>query len=375
VTRSPDDVRRLLESMGEEPVPERDGVEEMERRHRIGVVVDERLDRLAAARALRRRRTLIASVALAFSAGAAAAWVVLRMPVNPSDVVATLTAEEPVEVRHAGAVSQQHGVATRLEASDEIHTLGTAATAVLASGANVELGRDSTVRFEERAPSATPGEDLVLSHGMVSLRVPKLGAHRTLSVVTPDARVTVRGTRFSVAVDGTGDRRETRVRVTEGSVWVDHGGKQDVLGAGQSWSSLAPVVASDTTPTTPATVPTALPEIAPIPAIPDASAPRTAFAARAASTLAAENEAYRRAVAAVRAGDDAHAVGLLEGFVARFPGSPLAQNATVERLRALSRLGRRESAARAARQYLAEYPRGFARDEATALTAPPNAAP
>jgi hypothetical protein len=48
----------------------------------------------------------------------------------------------------------------------------------------------------------------------------------------------------------------------------------------------------------------------------------------------------------------------------RFPGSPLVPDARVERFRALQRLGRTEEAARSARQYLAEQPDGFAREEA-----------
>ncbi len=72
-------------------------------------------------------------------------------------------------------------------------------------------------------------------------------------------------------------------------------------------------------------------------------------------------------MSAARAGDDRKALAAFEGFLSRYPTSPLAQSAEVERFRALKRLGRVDQAARKARQYLAAYPSGFARAEAQAL--------
>lgn len=384
MTRSTQDVQRLLESLGEGAPPELDPTFERERRKRIGDAVDHRLDRHANERGRKRRTAIAAGLGAAFAAGAAAAWLVLRpahLPeINP---VATLTSDRPVEVRHHGAVQARSSA--RLEPSDEVHTRADAtATAILANGASVEIEPDSTVRFDARG-GEHPGQDLRLGSGTVSLRVPKLGAHRTLSVVTADARVTVRGTRFSVSFAGAGDRSETRVRVTEGSVWVDHAGKEDVLAAGQSWTSrpeLAAVrpaapgqdgAASDGVPAAPAHG--ANDAIASNDAPPGRSAHQRTEAAAphhtevVESTLAAENELYRSAAASIRAGQDARAVGLLETFLTRFPRSPLAQSAEVERLRALIRLGRHEAALHAARQYLSVYPQGFAKEEARSLLA------
>jgi hypothetical protein len=289
--------------------------------------------------------------------------------------VATLTSDRPVELRHHGAVQARSSA--RLEVSDEVRTHGDAtATAILANGARVEIESDSTVRFDAHG-GEHPGQDLCLGSGTVSLRVPKLGPYRTLSVVTPDARVTVRGTRFSVSFAS--DRAETRVRVTEGSVWVDHAGKEDVLAAGQSWTSrpelaavTAPAPAHDAAASNgaPAASSSASSAVAASDA-PARAAHRTEAAPRHAdaveSTLAAENELYHGAAASIRAGQDARAVGLLDTFLTRFPRSPLAQSAEVERLRTLVRLGRREAATHAARQYLSAYPHGFAREEARAL--------
>jgi hypothetical protein len=373
MTRSTQDVQRLLEALGEGAPPELDATLERERRKRIGDAVDDRLERLANVRTRRRRRMVATGLGAAFAAGVAAAWIVIRPSSLPDpNVVATLTSDRPVELRHHGAM--RPSTSAHLEVSDEVHTRGDAtATAILANGASVEIDPDSTVRFDAHG-GESPGQDLRLGSGTVSLRVPKLGAHRTLSVVTPDARVTVRGTRFSVSFAG--DRSETRVRVTEGSVWVDHAGKEDVLAAGQTWTSRPELAAAtpaapahDDAPTPPsAQEPSAQEPSAQEPSAHEKKAPSMARHDEAASsTLAAENELYRSAAASIRAGQDARAVGLLETFMARFPRSPLAQSADVERLRALVRLGRREAAGHAARQYLSKYPRGFAKEEARSV--------
>jgi TolA-binding protein len=57
-----------------------------------------------------------------------------------------------------------------------------------------------------------------------------------------------------------------------------------------------------------------------------------------ASTLAAENALMQTAMVAARAGDDARAVASFGDLLARYPRSPLAENAGVERFRALGRL-------------------------------------
>jgi ferric-dicitrate binding protein FerR (iron transport regulator) len=381
----------LLESLAEGPVPEPEGPAELERSRRISQAVDERLELLARARTRSRRRAIVAGVGAAFAAGVAAAWMVLKASSTERDV-ATLTAAAPVEIHRSGASSAVEESRGHLGPDDEVHTPeGTTATAVLTSGANVEVEPDSTVRFDARSESPeSTGEALTLSQGTVVLQVPKLGPHRTLSVLTPDARVTVRGTRFSVSVLGGSDRGETRVRVTEGSVWVDHAGKEDVLAAGQSWSS-RPEIARATEGPSAGPAAESSPALAAGPDTSTGMAHRDSIAGvkprrtdtegdpagsagprsrepnaplAGTSTLAAENELYRRAVAAARMGDDAHAVGLLDTFLSRFPGSPLAQNAAVERFRALVRAGRHDGAMRAANQYLSAYPNGFAREEA-----------
>jgi outer membrane protein assembly factor BamD (BamD/ComL family) len=79
------------------------------------------------------------------------------------------------------------------------------------------------------------------------------------------------------------------------------------------------------------------------------------------------------AMAAKRAGDEARSVELFTDLLARHPTSPLAQNAMIERFRALKRSGNKEAAAQAALRYLHDYPAGMASDEARGVAAQPKA--
>jgi outer membrane protein assembly factor BamD (BamD/ComL family) len=87
--------------------------------------------------------------------------------------------------------------------------------------------------------------------------------------------------------------------------------------------------------------------------------------------LAEQNRLLAAAMDASRASDDRRAIALLGDLLARYPSSPLAQEAEVQRFRALARSGDRREAARRARQYLAAYPNGFAREEAKTVALEP----
>jgi hypothetical protein len=89
--------------------------------------------------------------------------------------------------------------------------------------------------------------------------------------------------------------------------------------------------------------------------------------------LEAVNRLFADARRARRDGRDAEALVLLDQLVARYPHSVLAQEAAVERFRALARLGRGAEASRAARSYLARYPGGFGSEEAARLLENPDA--
>jgi hypothetical protein len=89
------------------------------------------------------------------------------------------------------------------------------------------------------------------------------------------------------------------------------------------------------------------------------------------TTLADQNRLFADAMTARRGGQRDRSLGLLEQLIQKYPRSSLAQDAHVERFRILAEEGDGEAAARAARAYLAFYPRGFAAEEAQRLVATP----
>jgi hypothetical protein len=392
-------VKKALRPLEAVEFPERDETNEAERRARILAALDARMSTLSVSkrRGERRQRAswIAAAAALLVVAGAGAFE--YRSHAARERAAADVAVGIFSLVREGENVAVDSHDALDLVPEDRLETPSDGrARAVLTSGAVVDVQASTTVRFARERNATQTGEELVLSHGSVALKVPKLGALRTLAVVTPDARVTVHGTAFRVDIDEAGARPTTSVTVTEGTVWVTQGGRDIVLPRGSHWSSAVstPDAHTDATPlvpTMPATPPRVPPpnETTPAPspgvtarsassAFPSSSgasnstAPSSrASAARihdeATSTLGVENDEYHQAVSAVRSGNDASAVSQFDAFLARFPSSPLAQNAEVERFRALHRLGRTAEAARRARSYLVSYPRGFAHDEAQAL--------
>lgn len=85
------------------------------------------------------------------------------------------------------------------------------------------------------------------------------------------------------------------------------------------------------------------------------------------STLADQNALLQTALDARRHGDDAAAIASLDKLISKYPHSPLLQDARVERMRALEKSGRHADAVSEAGRYLADFPTGYARDEAKAL--------
>jgi hypothetical protein len=103
---------------------------------------------------------------------------------------------------------------------------------------------------------------------------------------------------------------------------------------------------------------------------PSASPPPRALSVaqhRDTSTLADQNALLQTALDARRRNDDAAAIASLDKLIAKYPGSPLIQDARVERMRAYERSGRHAEAVAEAGRYLADFPSGSARDEAKAL--------
>ncbi|HEY8079188.1 MAG TPA: tetratricopeptide repeat protein, partial [Labilithrix sp.] len=86
----------------------------------------------------------------------------------------------------------------------------------------------------------------------------------------------------------------------------------------------------------------------------------------AASSLAEQNALFSEGLNYKNGGQRGEAVATFEKLMAKYPGSPLAENAAVERMRLLARMDRARGAA-AAQQYLRRYPNGFGRAEAKAI--------
>ncbi|HEU4581788.1 MAG TPA: FecR domain-containing protein [Polyangiaceae bacterium] len=239
----------------------------------------------------------------------------------------------------------------------------------LASAAALQLAGASEVGLERRQSARGFEERVHLRAGAVALRVPKLGSRGTLAVETRDSWVEVHGTRFSVRwVEQPPAQPFTEVDVSEGKVLVrGRDGASRMLGAGEHWrsnSAQAPALAAAPPPPQP-------PPLRPPPPQPPAAAPPRAAREPALaapppspSELAAQNRLLEGAELARKSGMPALALERLDTLIERFPDAELAHNARVQRMRLLASMGRSQEAARAARQYLELYPRGFARVEA-----------
>jgi ferric-dicitrate binding protein FerR (iron transport regulator) len=355
-------VEEVLESMGRMvvPVPDESDAE----REQVVDALNRQLELAGNKRSARtRQRWVLASVAAALCLSAGSALLHFRRA-EPASPVAVIAAP--------GADVFKRGDALRTDAQET-------RTGTLENGAQVQLGHSTELTV---SALELGNDELVLDRGRVDLTVPKLHSGHTLSVTTPDSTVTVRGTRFSVEVVLTGSGAITNVEVTQGSVWVRQGDTRLVLVAGSRWSSgqhattlladpLAPAAALPTSapgsaPAAVAAGPGQTKSVAGLGATPALSGARP-LATPALSTLAEENELYTAAARAAREGNETLAVSELSALLTRYPSSPLAQNARVDRFRALMRSGRAQEAAAQARGYLADYPNGFARDEAKAL--------
>jgi hypothetical protein len=287
--------------------------------------------------------------------------------VNGSEGEVSVTDEVGHVVNAVSALTEGYGVRTEQGSA----TLG------FPSGARAKVANKSSLKITR----ARASEALYLARGGVDVEVPKLDPTRGFSVETPDARVTVHGTHFSVVVEPTVDGPHTRVQVTHGIVSVQQGGREVFLTAGQVWPS------SDEAPAAPATpVATdrdlgsdeaalaeddAADESLPPASIEDAKsgarAPRSRSHKFDSRELADQNEHFARAMTLKKNGDATGALRELGLLLRRYPGSPLMQELRVERLRLLRGLGRNEPAQREARRYLREFPQGYAVPEATEL--------
>jgi hypothetical protein len=278
----------------------------------------------------------------------------------------------------SGAVAVTDGVGNVLPTGAElsegygIRTNDGSATLGFPSGAQATVAHESALKIT----AARVNEALFLASGGVEVEVPKLDPTRGFSVETPDTRVTVHGTHFTVTVESTTSGPRTHVDVAHGIVSVQHDGHEVFLTAGQSWPQPAaaepPREAPEASPSSEAVPDAGRQEVAPAsPA--DGTQPKHGANAQPSRRkldsreLADLNERFARAMTLKKNGEPQKALRVLDRLSRRYPGSPLAQELRVERLRLLRAVGRSRAASIEASRYLREYPDGYAAAEAREL--------
>jgi|GEM_PF-5661294 len=231
----------------------------------------------------------------------------------------------------------------------------------LSDGSQLTASVGTRLRVSSRA--------IDLNQGEVSLAVKKLPAQVGFIVVTPEAKIHVVGTHFSVLRED--EASGTVVRVTEGKVEVEAllGGEHRLLGAGESWS----ISASSDQPQPPKTAdpPVSAPQVsssAPAPPshalAPVLPAPRVASTSselpqpKRAADKAKATEALRAAEELVAQGRFAEAISSYERLATTYPGTSQAEMARFAAASLAVQHGSRASAQKLLDRYLRDYPKG-----------------
>jgi hypothetical protein len=285
-------------------------------------------------------------------------------PVNPHDDLRIVGHPQGAGARVLGAAGESDlSDGWALQPGSRVITPATGrASLTFSTGTTVALGEGADMTVVSQGAS----ERLRLDRGAIDLKVAKQAPDRRFFVATQDAEVEVRGTQFRVSIvpsdRACGDGTPTRVVVTEGVVVVRARGTEARVAAGDRWPSGC--VHEVATTANPGASSLPLANRGPR-GLPGALAVGTSGAV---SSLTDQNDLFAEALTAKRQGDVWGAVGAFERLNARFPGSPLAESAAVERLRLL-RDASPSRARVAAQQYIARYPSGYARAEADAIVA------
>ena len=336
----------LLRSLGEAGAPPEDAALSAARRRRVVHNIEGALRAVASerSRAARRRRVAVSvSVAAAVLLAVGAATQLRLRDAAVAIGGAAPSAAHLREVSGEIIVADGRGAPRSLDAERALRAGDTVTTAafahahlVLESGVSIEAASATAISLGEPLDPATGhlDEEIRLGKGQVFVEVPRRTAGASFRVRTPSAEVVVHGTSFVVQVcDRCGGAiGDTAVKVSEGVVAVRQGGKETLVAAGEQWPSRAADEAEEGKASAPG-------DRAPPPPSTIASPARSAAGKAAESTLAEQNRIYQGALEARRRGDDARTLAMLDDLLARYPRSPLAQEARVERLRCLARLG------------------------------------
>jgi ferric-dicitrate binding protein FerR (iron transport regulator) len=320
-------------------------------------------DAIVRAHTRRLRRRWILGVATAVAAAAVlvlATAVARRMPAREK---AALLETTPFARAHGIGSLTRAGEERPLRegepilAGDRVAAREGEASVTLATGTELEIEAGAEMDFVEQ----TSSQVYALRTGVLRARVAKLQAGQRFLVRTADAEIEVRGTAFSVrwaaeSVCGT----RTRLVVTEGTVAVRAHGAEDLVPAGHAWPACETPAPE---PQRERPAPTAVSSRGAVVTVPAPNGNSSGSTA-----LAAENALFGEAVAARRRGDSRAAVAAYEQLLRLHATSPLAEDASAERMRLLAGLGD-SRALEAASSYLARFPNGFARDEAREILA------
>ncbi len=310
--------------------------------------------------------------------GAAACWLTWitfdQTPANDGNGAVATVVGGSITIRGPAkeTTSRSLSESIPLDLETEILVDETTAELRMPSETVVTASGGSRLRMSrQRVESNTWREYLYLGTGKLDLNVPKLGAKRRLVVETADASIEVRGTRFSVSVPDASNKT-TRVNVSEGQVFVRTSVGMSILTAGQMWDSASsPREANeegrrDIMPSQPP----AANEATSVPSKTARTQPTSPTPHAAASNTSELTDANRMMQAALLAKTNGMTTLALQRFVEiiqKHPGTEAAATARAERFRLLRRLGRHAAAQRAAQDYLAAHPNGFASAEANAL--------
>ena len=323
------EVRRLLAPLRDRPVsvdPERLAV----RRARVVAALQRDARSLSSERTRRiRRRAVFGALAAAAALSLAAGAFRLSRPnrvANAPSITFVGSVGETV-LHQAGAERALHPGDILRADPGELET-ARVGSAELVTPAGLSLRLGSATQLSLGALLRRTSSQVALRQGIVTCSVPHLQEGRRFSVETPDARVVVHGTVFSVRVDNTRTSGEkTCVEVTDGVVFVQHGSSETALNAGDSWGCEPRANSPTTTATATATEPVA--SIAPN----DGALKDSHGAARglprpaSGSTLVEEANLFQAALAAERLGQRARAANLLERLLSKYPSSPLVPEA------------------------------------------------
>jgi hypothetical protein len=369
----------LVRELAEERVPPEDPAVLAARRERMLSAIGRTIRESAGERERRtRRRKLVYIGASVAAAAALVLGVSMRLYHAPKAPSAAASVAQPSRVAAVQSISGTlvitHAGRARvvgakelpsLSGGDELETSADGEALVQTERSRIQV--QPATQVSVLSPSAVE-ERIRLALGRLDLKVSKQPhSPRSVVVETPDAEVVVRGTEFTVAVGSEQGTTLTRVRVTEGAVWVLHHGERELLSVGEEWSSNGERKrVAEPNGESAAPVPTALePAAAPVVRSGAAAAklPSGRAGAPPSSSLGEENRMYQAALDARNHGDDRKALELFASLIARYPDGHYGELAQVERMRALKRMGDRTAAAAEARRYLTERGHEFAREE------------